>query len=168
MQIPCGNDNQKADGLGVRATDDKITNDETMRAEYERRMVGICRDFEGDGDGLVAIAVRTALVDELVGRLWAAEMDADSSLAKGIVVVAVGGYGRGHLFPYSDIDLLFCAEKGEAEAAKDAIRRVSQALWDCGMRVSPGRGSWRSVSGFLRRMRSLGCRCWIGGWWLGM
>ncbi len=33
--------------------------------------------------------------------------------------------------------MLFCAEKGEALRAKDAIRRVSQALWDCGMRVSP-------------------------------
>ena len=121
----------------MRATDDKITNGETMRAEYERRMVEIRRGFESDGDGLIAIAARTSLADELVGRLWGAELDADAALGKGIVLVAVGGYGRGHLFPYSDIDLLFCAEKAEAEAAKDAIRRVSQALWDCAMRVSP-------------------------------
>ena len=109
----------------------------TMREEYERRMGAIRRDFDTGGDGVAAVAARSALVDELVGRLWAAEVESDAALARGMVVVAVGGYGRAQLFPYSDIDLLFCAEKGEGERAKDAIRRVSQSLWDCGMRVSP-------------------------------
>ena len=108
-----------------------------MRVEYERRMGVIRRDFEVDGDGLAAIAARSALVDDLVSRLWAAEVARDGAPTKGMVVLAVGGYGRAQLFPCSDIDLLFCADKGEAERAKDAIRRVSQALWDCGMRVSP-------------------------------
>jgi len=108
-----------------------------MRAEYVRRMGTIRHDFETDGDGVAAISARTALVDELIRRLWAAEIARDSWLAKGVAVVAIGGYGRAQLFPCSDLDLLFCAEKGEGDRAKDAIRRVSQALWDCGMRVSP-------------------------------
>jgi len=108
-----------------------------MRAEYVRRMGTIRRDFEVDGDGVAAISARSVLVDELIKRLWAAEVAGDSSLAKGIAVVAIGGYGRAQLFPCSDLDLLFCAEKREGDRAKDAIRRVSQALWDCGMRVSP-------------------------------
>jgi len=108
-----------------------------MRAEYVRRMGTIRSGFEADGDGVAAISARTALVDELITRLWAAEIVRDSSLTKGVAVVAIGGYGRAQLFPCSDLDLLFCAEKGEGDRAKDAIRRVSQALWDCGMRVSP-------------------------------
>ena len=115
----------------------RATIDETIRAEYERRLGQIRRDFEVGGNGLSLASSRSELVDELIGRLWAVELAAEPKLAKGIALAAIGGYGRAQLFPYSDIDLLFCAEKGEAVRAKDAIRRVSQALWDCGMRVSP-------------------------------
>jgi [protein-PII] uridylyltransferase len=99
-------------------------------------MVEIRRGFELNGDGLRAAAARSALVDEFVMRFWAAEVAAEPKLAKGVAVTAVGGYGRGQLFPYSDVDLLFCVEKSSAERAKEPIRRVSQSLWDCGMQVS--------------------------------
>ena len=100
-------------------------------------MAAIRRVFEENGDGIACIAARSAFVDALITRLWAAEVEKQPALAKGIAVAAVGGYGRGQLFPCSDIDLLFCAEKNEAEAAKGAIRFVSQSLWDCGLKVSP-------------------------------
>ena len=91
--------------------------------------------FFADGDGLAAVASRASLVDELLDRLWVAELAIEPRLERGIAVVAVGGYGRKQLFPYSDIDVLFCVEKGDAP--KDAIRRVTQTLWDCGLRISP-------------------------------
>ncbi len=69
-------------------------------------------------------------------RFWAGEVAAEPKLAKGVAVTAVGGYGRGELFPCSDLDLFFCVEKSSAERAKEPIRRVSQSLWDCGMQVS--------------------------------
>ena len=99
-------------------------------------MGDIRRGFAEDGDGLKLAATRSALVDELARRLWAVELAEDPKLAKGVGIAAVGGYGRAQLFPYSDIDLLFCVEKGEMAHAKNAIRRVSQALWDCGMQVA--------------------------------
>ncbi len=99
-------------------------------------MVEIRRGFELNGDGLRAASGRAALVDELVMRFWAAEVAAEPKLAKGVAVTAVGGYGRGELYPYSDVDLLFCVEKSSTERAKEPIRRVSQSLWDCGMQVS--------------------------------
>ncbi|MEO6922348.1 MAG: bifunctional uridylyltransferase/uridylyl-removing protein, partial [Bryocella sp.] len=108
-----------------------------LRAEYTERMAEIRRAFEEAGDGLATIAARSTLVDTIVTRLWAAEVEKEPALKKGIAVCAIGGYGRSHLFPCSDIDLLFCAEKNEAEAARNAIRLVSQSLWDCGLKVSP-------------------------------
>jgi [protein-PII] uridylyltransferase len=69
-------------------------------------------------------------------RFWAVETALQPALRQGIAVVAVGGYGRAQLFPYSDIDLLFCMEGKPAAGKEDAIRRVSQSLWDCGMQVS--------------------------------
>jgi [protein-PII] uridylyltransferase len=99
-------------------------------------MVEIRRGFELNGDGLRAAAARAGLVDEFVERFWAAEIETEPALIKGVALTAVGGYGRGLLFPYSDVDLLVCVEKGAAERAKESIRRVSQSLWDCGMQVS--------------------------------
>jgi [protein-PII] uridylyltransferase len=88
------------------------------------------------GDGLRAAAARSALVDEYVLRFWAAETAAAPALRKGVAIAAIGGYGRGQLFPYSDVDLLFCVESQSIVAVREAIRKVSQSLWDCGMQVS--------------------------------
>jgi [protein-PII] uridylyltransferase len=97
-------------------------------------MQEIRRAFEVEGDGLRAVSARAALVDDLVRGLWGAEVERDGRLGQGIALAAVGGYGRGHLFPYSDIDLLVLAVK--PALAKDAVRRISQALWDCGLQVA--------------------------------
>ena len=99
-------------------------------------MVEIRRGFELNGDGLRSATARAALVDELVMRFWDAEVKAEPKLGVGIAVAAIGGFGRGYLFPYSDVDLFFCVEKSAETRAKEAIRRVSQSLWDCGLQVS--------------------------------
>ncbi|HEX3373543.1 MAG TPA: [protein-PII] uridylyltransferase, partial [Edaphobacter sp.] len=88
--------------------------------------------------GAVTIAARAAAVDELVRELWRQGVEGDKRLGSGVALVAVGGYGRRELFPYSDVDLLFLLDSRVAEKeVKDAIRRVNQEMWDCGMRVSP-------------------------------
>ena len=54
-----------------------------------------------------------------------------------ISLLAVGGYGRAQLFPYSDLDLLFVLRDASLErAAKTSIWRLSQHLWDAGTRVA--------------------------------
>ena len=82
-----------------------------LRDEYERRLVEIRVAFELNGDGLQAAAARTALVDSMILRTWAVEAEADPRLRSGFALVAIGGYGRGLLFPYSDIDLMCCVEE---------------------------------------------------------
>jgi [protein-PII] uridylyltransferase len=108
----------------------------TARGEYDRRLAEIRRGFELNGDGLRAAAARSALVDEFVNRFWTSETAAAPALRQGVAIAAVGGYGRGQLFPYSDVDLLFCVESRSIVAVREAIRKVSQSLWDCGMQVS--------------------------------
>ncbi|HXS12270.1 MAG TPA: HD domain-containing protein [Acidobacteriaceae bacterium] len=97
-------------------------------------MLELRRAFEADGDGPRMVAARAALVDEVVRTLWAREVAADRKLASGVAIAAIGGYGRGVLFPHSDVDLLVCAAK--PAAVKDAVRRMSQTLWDSGLQVA--------------------------------
>lgn len=59
------------------------------------------------------------------------------NLSPACAVIAVGGYGRRELFPYSDIDLLFLfdAEPDPAKI-KGAVAETLRVLWDAGLRVS--------------------------------
>lgn len=52
-----------------------------------------------------------------------------------ISIVAVGGYGRSELFPYSDIDLLFLHPKHNDEDAEFASW-VMYCLWDLGLNIA--------------------------------
>jgi [protein-PII] uridylyltransferase len=121
-----------ASGIGDRSAGNG------MRGQYQQRMLEIHGAFDAGTTGQATIAARAALLDEMVTALWGAEVEKDKRLGTGIAVLAVGGYGRRELFPYSDVDLLFLLDGKMAEKElKDAIRRVGQELWDCGIRVSP-------------------------------
>ena len=54
-----------------------------------------------------------------------------------VTVVAVGGYGRQELFPFSDVDLLLLnAAPDESKEQRELISEFLRALWDEGLRVS--------------------------------
>ncbi len=95
----------------------------------------IRQEFLATGDAFTALAERCAEVDRLV--IEAAGELLFPALGGDVALLAVGGYGRRHLFPYSDIDvlLLFASER-QAIAGKEAISRFLQHLWDAGLRMS--------------------------------
>ena len=134
----------------------------TVRSEladrYERESAAIEQEFSVTGEGAAALARRTALVDSIVQRLWTkiivgsqlnsqpnsqrsphlGDSPADADGPKGFALVATGGFGRGWLFPYSDIDLLFLHAGSDSESEfKDPIQRFSQELWDLRLKLSP-------------------------------
>ena len=116
----------------------------TVRSElrdlYARESAAIEQEFSAHGEGSTALARRTALVDTIVQRLWneiiLGSPTADPHLPKNFTLVATGGFGRGWLFPYSDIDILFL-HAGSEDEFKDPIRRFSQELWDLRLKLSP-------------------------------
>ncbi|OEC37356.1 UTP--GlnB (protein PII) uridylyltransferase, GlnD [Pseudomonas cuatrocienegasensis] len=52
-----------------------------------------------------------------------------------IALLAVGGYGRGELHPYSDIDLLILLDNADHETFREPIERFLTLLWDIGLEV---------------------------------
>ncbi|HEV2363080.1 MAG TPA: [protein-PII] uridylyltransferase [Caulobacteraceae bacterium] len=52
-----------------------------------------------------------------------------------LAVMAVGGYGRGALAPFSDIDLLFVRPYKQTAHAESVIEYMLYALWDLGFKV---------------------------------
>lgn len=89
-------------------------------------------------DAPAALAARAASVDAFVRALWQ-ELFAGSGLA----LLAVGGYGRGRLFPHSDVDLLVLAGRDVAvPAERQRLAEMLRRLWDAGLRASH---SWRTA-----------------------
>ena len=109
-----------------------------LRGSINDESARIRREFEAAGDGRACVAARTHLVEEILERLWSEIVSADASRPPNLALVATGGFGRGWLFPHSDIDILFLYGDRDAEQAfKDPVRRFSQELWDLRLKLSP-------------------------------
>ncbi|BBP05088.1 bifunctional uridylyltransferase/uridylyl-removing enzyme [Sulfuriferula plumbiphila] len=85
------------------------------------------------------------LVDEVLQSLWTAvRLPATASL------VAVGGYGRGELFPHSDVDVLILLQANPDAATQTAIEHLVGLFWDIGLEVGH---SVRTVAECLEEAR---------------
>ncbi|MGO9084989.1 MAG: [protein-PII] uridylyltransferase [Candidatus Sulfotelmatobacter sp.] len=112
-----------------------------LRSFLSDESARIQREFEASGDGRAAVGARTRLIEDILKRLWREIVTADESSLEApadFALVATGGFGRGWLFPYSDIDLLFLfADRDAEQKFKEPVRRFSQELWDLRLRLSP-------------------------------
>jgi [protein-PII] uridylyltransferase len=109
-----------------------------LRSSLAEESALMARDFAATGDGRAAVAQRTRLIEDILKRLWRDLVSTDEAGPPDFALVATGGFGRGWLFPYSDIDLLFLhADRRGEETHKEAVRRFSQELWDLKLKLSP-------------------------------
>ncbi len=74
---------------------------------------------------------KSELIDQIIIKAWVHFITHHDKLA----LIAVGGYGRGELFPYSDIDLLILKKHVDSTEQKDAISKFITYLWDIGLEV---------------------------------
>lgn len=75
---------------------------------------------------------RAAFVDALLSQIWKLfNLDNEKKLA----LVAVGGYGRGHLQPHSDIDLLILSRRRLTKTQEQAVTEFITFLWDIGLDI---------------------------------
>ena len=154
------------DGVALHAALDAVARDaagpEARRAEVVRLLKAALANGRADvrarldaGTGGIETARLLAqVVDEVVIALHrfavAYLSPGDTPLAQSLAVVAVGGYGRGTMAPYSDIDLLFLRGAKADAGVEAAIQVMLYTLWDLGFKV--GHAS-RTVDECLRFAR---------------
>jgi [protein-PII] uridylyltransferase len=104
-------------------------------AEDERQRIR--QQFEAGGSAQDTLRALCELADRTSQQIFGEVLRVNNAEPQGLTLVALGGYGRRLLFPYSDLDILFLfgTEKAEAEF-RPLIADFSRTLWDLGFRVS--------------------------------
>ena len=109
-------------------------NDRDLIAGFRTRLLdgqkAIRERYLSDGDARRMLRDRSQLIDLLLAELWAQQgMPGEAALA------AVGGYGRGELFPASDIDLLILLSGPPDESLTTKLEALVGRFWDIGLEI---------------------------------
>lgn len=86
--------------------------------------------FLADGKTEQLLAQLTSTVDAALIQSWAA-FDLPVSAA----LIAVGGYGREEMFPYSDVDVLILLQEAPDSALQATLEELIQLFWDIGLEI---------------------------------
>ncbi|MDB5779960.1 MAG: metal dependent phosphohydrolase [Polaromonas sp.] len=110
-----------------------------FREQYSAGKAGVLAALAGSGAstrGIHGLLQRLGrLTDATLQRLWQlAEFPPEACL------IAVGGFGRGELFPHSDVDVLLLLPDGAVDvednpALKAKVEGFISSCWDCGLQI---------------------------------
>jgi [protein-PII] uridylyltransferase len=101
-----------------------------IRDSLRAARLALQQDYTSNIRPLRHLHAHARLVDEHLQQAWQMlAMPADLSL------VAVGGYGRGELYPKSDIDLLILLPRLPDTAMQQRLQLLVGTLWDIGLEV---------------------------------
>src|SRR6185369_1747613 len=104
--------------------------------------------------GRETCAQRASLVDIVLRHLLESAVETASdekTPLPPLALVAIGGYGRGELNPFSDVDIMFLhddAMKKLDPRLNEIVQQILYMLWDVGFKVGH---STRSISGAVKQ-----------------
>ncbi len=99
-----------------------------QRLQTEQAMLQTA--FEADANTARLLKQHSKLVDTLLQDLWRS-----ANISPEVCLIAVGGYGRGELFPYSDVDLLILLPENASAEVNQSIEVLIGLFWDIGLAV---------------------------------
>lgn len=105
---------------------------EHISERWCRRASELIREGAG-GKPIVSDLTRQA--DKVLSAAFRAAVKASGSVRNDLVFVAIGGYGRMEMVPYSDIDIMLLARTRDSETTELA-QSVLYKLWDMGLNIS--------------------------------
>src|SRR5246127_5173938 len=117
--------------------EESVTPLSVLGPQCEAQRERIRKLFESGASAQETLRQLCELADETIRRVFGELQRVREAGTQGLALLALGGYGREMLFPYSDLDLLFLfgSEKAEEEF-RPLISEFSRTLWDLGFRVS--------------------------------
>jgi [protein-PII] uridylyltransferase len=119
---------------GTTATEQPQAGQQAQQTQLRQRLKDerqhIIADFRENGRPERLLRGLRHSVDGVLSDAWkAAGLPADAAL------VGVGGYGRGELFPHSDVDLLILLGNPPDALTQARLENFVQLLWDLGLEI---------------------------------
>jgi [protein-PII] uridylyltransferase len=113
---------------------------EVLRAALFRGRMIAKERLENGAGGVETARLLCGVTDEVITALWDFTTvhvfrARNPTQGERLALMAVGGYGRGALAPFSDIDLLFVRPYKETAHTESVIEFMLYALWDLGFKV---------------------------------
>ena len=111
-----------------------------LRAELDQAREALLSNPNPQLSGLGLARALSGLADQIIGALWDFTLihvyrASNPTQGERLSLVAVGGYGRGELAPFSDLDLLFLRLYKESSHSESVIEFMLYCLWDMGIKV---------------------------------
>ena len=103
---------------------------QTWRQQLKTQQSALERDFFQHKNTAKSLKKQSLLTDKLLREIWL-----QANIHKGVALIAVGGYGREELFPYSDIDLLILLPSQHDYVLNEQVEAIIGQLWDIGLNV---------------------------------
>ncbi|HEY4031772.1 MAG TPA: bifunctional uridylyltransferase/uridylyl-removing protein, partial [Caulobacteraceae bacterium] len=127
------------DAIGNEAEQRRRALEILKAALFRGRMIAKER-LEAGAGGIETATLLSGVTDEVVAALYAFTTvhvfrARNPTEGERMAVMAVGGYGRGALAPFSDIDLLFVRPYKPTAHTESVIEFMLYALWDLGFKV---------------------------------
>ena len=99
-----------------------------LRQQLQAGRRELRKRYDADGNGRRLLREHCLLIDRTLKGLWS-----EAGMPGPLAIAAVGGYGRGELFPHSDVDILVILP-GEPDAAlKGRLEALIGSLWDASL-----------------------------------
>ncbi|HET9701134.1 MAG TPA: [protein-PII] uridylyltransferase [Burkholderiales bacterium] len=76
------------------------------------------------------LQAQARMVDELLRFIWR-----ELALPRTLTLAAVGGYGRGELYPWSDVDVLILLPQEPDAATRRSLEHLVGLMWDIGLEI---------------------------------
>ncbi len=121
---------------------------EALRGFLDEERDALRADHRRGAPGVEVVRRRTETVDAVVRHVcahWSKQAASGHELA-GWALVAIGGYGRCELSPFSDLDLVFLSAAESDGALREFNERIVHTLWDAGCEVGH---AFRTVDEFI-------------------
>jgi len=105
-----------------------------IRAELEAARERTGQRLDGGLRGVEAARLYAAAADQAVTALWT-QAGGDAVGPHRLSLLAVGGYGRSVLAPWSDLDLMVLRPAKAAPEVEALVETVLHGLWDLGFKI---------------------------------
>ncbi len=103
---------------------------QTWREQLKTQQSALESDFFQHKNSAQLLKKQSLVTDKFLQEIWL-----QANIHAGVALIAVGGYGREELFPFSDVDLLILLPSEHDCLLNEQIEAIIGQLWDIGLNV---------------------------------